>query len=102
MPASAPALTYVGGPTALVEWRGVRILADPTFDPAGTIYDLPGYTLRKLRGAAVQAGALGRVDAVLLSHEHHLDNLDRSGRAMLSGTKACARWRSASASRPRC
>ena len=26
---------------------------------------------------------LGRIDLVLLSHDHHFDNLDRAGRAML-------------------
>jgi L-ascorbate metabolism protein UlaG (beta-lactamase superfamily) len=31
-------LTYIGGPTALVELGGVRLLTDPTFDPAGTEY----------------------------------------------------------------
>jgi len=28
---------------------------------------------------------LGRVDAVLLSHDHHFDNLDAGGRAFLAG-----------------
>jgi len=59
------------------------MLTDPTFDPAGTVYELPAYTLHKLQGPAIEAGELGRVDVVLLSHEHHFDNLDRSGRALL-------------------
>jgi len=41
-------LTYIGGPTALLEWEGLRLLTDPTFDPAGTGYTPPTYTLRKL------------------------------------------------------
>jgi L-ascorbate metabolism protein UlaG (beta-lactamase superfamily) len=73
-------LTYIGGPTALIEYRGLRLLTDPTFDPAGTAYELPGYRLRKTQGPALAAAALGRVDAVLLSHDHHVDNLDRAGR----------------------
>jgi L-ascorbate metabolism protein UlaG (beta-lactamase superfamily) len=73
-------LTYVGGPTALLEYRGLRLLTDPTFDPAPTAYDLPGYTLRKTQGPALARAALGRLDAVLLSHDHHVDNLDRAGR----------------------
>ncbi|HZO98535.1 MAG TPA: MBL fold metallo-hydrolase [Gaiellaceae bacterium] len=80
-----PRLTYVGGPTALLEWRGLRLLTDPTFDPAGTSYDLGAYTLRKTQGPALAAAELGRVDAVLLSHDHHRDNLDDAGRAALAG-----------------
>jgi L-ascorbate metabolism protein UlaG (beta-lactamase superfamily) len=76
-------LTYVGGPTALLEWQGIRLLTDPTFDPAGTQYELPTYTLRKTQSPAVSADQLGRVDAVLLSHDHHFDNLDHAGRRLL-------------------
>ncbi|HZE05629.1 MAG TPA: MBL fold metallo-hydrolase [Solirubrobacteraceae bacterium] len=76
-------LTYLGGPTALLEWRGVRLLTDPTFDPAGTRYELPVYTLRKTQGPALASAAVGHVDAVLLSHDHHFDNLDHAGRAVL-------------------
>jgi L-ascorbate metabolism protein UlaG (beta-lactamase superfamily) len=36
MTTAAPRLTYVGGPTAILEWRGLRLLTDPTFDRAGT------------------------------------------------------------------
>jgi L-ascorbate metabolism protein UlaG (beta-lactamase superfamily) len=39
--------TYIGGPTALIEIDGLRFLTDPTFDPAGTTYETPVYTLRK-------------------------------------------------------
>lgn len=77
--------TYIGGPTALLEIDGLRLLTDPTFDPAGTSYETPVYTLRKTQGPALTPGAIGKVDAVLLSHDHHFDNLDRAGRAMLAG-----------------
>jgi L-ascorbate metabolism protein UlaG (beta-lactamase superfamily) len=76
-------LTYIGGPTALLEIGGVRLLTDPTFDPAGSEYPTPVYTLRKTQGPAVPLDALGRIDAVLLSHDHHFDNLDRVGRTAL-------------------
>ena len=76
-------LTYVGGPTALLEWQGRRLLTDPTFDPAGTSYELPAYTLRKTQPPAIAPEQLGRIDVVLLSHEHHFDNLDHAGRALL-------------------
>jgi L-ascorbate metabolism protein UlaG (beta-lactamase superfamily) len=77
--------TYIGGPTALFKWDGLRLLTDPTFDPAGTDYTLNLYTLKKREGPAIPAEKLGRIDAVLLSHDHHFDNLDRAGRAVLDG-----------------
>ncbi|HKU61860.1 MAG TPA: MBL fold metallo-hydrolase [Gemmatimonadales bacterium] len=79
-----PSLSYVGGPTALIEWSGARLLTDPTLDPAGTEYATPAYTLRKTMGPALGADALLPLDAVLLSHDHHFDNLDHAGRRLLS------------------
>src|SRR5262249_37093002 len=38
---------------------------------------------RKTQGPAVTAGALAPIDGVLLSHDHHFDNLDREGRRAL-------------------
>ncbi len=73
----------VGGPTALLELGGLRLLTDPTFDPAGTSYPTPLYTLHKLTGPALSPAQLGTIDTVLLSHDHHFDNLDGSGRRLL-------------------
>lgn len=81
-------LSYVGGPTALIEFAGARLLTDPTFDPAGTDYPTGAYTLHKHQSPAFAADALGRIDAVLLSHDHHFDNLDRAGRDLLAGMPA--------------
>lgn len=78
-------VTYIGGPTALIELGGLRLLTDPTFDPAGSEYPTPVYTLRKMQGPAADAAHVGPIDVVLLSHDHHLDNLDRAGRALLPG-----------------
>jgi L-ascorbate metabolism protein UlaG (beta-lactamase superfamily) len=75
--------TYIGGPTALLELGGLRLLTDPTFDPAGEEYPTAVYTLRKTSGPALGPESLGRLDAVLLSHDHHFDNLDRAGRVLL-------------------
>src|SRR6476469_7217649 len=71
-----------GGPTALFEYGGLRVLTDPTFDPPGE-YPVPGGQLTKLGHAAAAPGDLGRIDLVLLSHDEHPDNLDVSGRALL-------------------
>lgn len=77
-------ITHIGGPTALIEVGGWRILTDPTFDDAGRRYSFGWGTFsRKLAGPAIQAADLGQIDAVLLSHDHHEDNLDPAGRALL-------------------
>ena len=77
-------ITHIGGPTVLIELGGWRLLTDPTFDPPGRRYFFGlGTMSRKLRGPAIAPADLGRVDAVLLSHDHHDDNLDPAGRALL-------------------
>jgi len=79
-------VTHVGGPTALIEAGGWRLLTDPTFDPPGRRYRFGwGTSSRKLAGPAVAPADLGPIDAVLLSHDHHGDNLDPAGRALLPG-----------------
>jgi len=77
-------LTHIGGPTVLIEVAGWRLLTDPTFDPPGRKYTFGwGTSSRKTVGPALQPDELGRIDAVLLSHDHHGDNLDDAGRALL-------------------
>jgi L-ascorbate metabolism protein UlaG (beta-lactamase superfamily) len=79
------AVTYLGGPTVLLEYAGLRILTDPTFDEPGSYPDPDGgQALVKTRGPALQPEQLGPVDLVLLSHHHHEDNLDTAGRAFLA------------------
>jgi L-ascorbate metabolism protein UlaG (beta-lactamase superfamily) len=73
-------LTVIGGPTALIEFGGFRLITDPTFDGPGD-YPLPHVTLKKTSRPALTADQLGTVDAVLLSHDQHADNLDNAGRA---------------------
>jgi L-ascorbate metabolism protein UlaG (beta-lactamase superfamily) len=80
-------ITLIGGPTALIEIDGFRILTDPTFDAPGTAYQLPHVKLEKLAGPALSAEAVGPVDAVLLSHDQHSDNLDNSGKDFLVKAK---------------
>jgi L-ascorbate metabolism protein UlaG (beta-lactamase superfamily) len=77
-------LRLVGGPTALIEYGGLRLLTDPTFDPPGD-HPRPGtnIVLRKLQSPAIPLEDVLPIDVVLLSHDHHADNLDPSGRAML-------------------
>jgi L-ascorbate metabolism protein UlaG (beta-lactamase superfamily) len=81
---SVVSITHIGGPTALIEVGGWRLLTDPTFDPPGGSYRFGwGTGSRKTAGPSVAATELGSIDAVLLSHDHHDDNLDPAGRALL-------------------
>ncbi len=79
-----PVFTYIGGPTLLIEIGRVRFLTDPTFDPAGSRYAAGPVRLEKTSGPAAGPDALPVVDAVLLSHDQHLDNLDDTGRVYLT------------------
>ena len=72
-------VTFFGTATMLLEIGSVRLLTDPVFDPPGRRYSVlavAGY--RRVLPPPDPSG-LGRVDAVLLSHDHHGDNLDDSG-----------------------
>jgi len=82
-----PEITYVGGPTALINFHGMRFLTDPTFDPHGGNYVAGPVTLTKISDPVVGLDALGAIDYVLLSHDQHFDNLDHAGRKMLSQAK---------------
>src|SRR5262249_31417690 len=67
---------------------GVRLLTDPTFDAAGGDYQTGPVTLRKLTGPAIVREDLGHIHIILLSHEHHSDNLDLSGRDVVADAKS--------------
>jgi L-ascorbate metabolism protein UlaG (beta-lactamase superfamily) len=69
----------VGGPTALLEYAGLRWLTDPTFSAPGA-YD---GGLVKITGPAITIDELGGIDVVLVSHDQHADNLDPAGRDLL-------------------
>jgi hypothetical protein len=44
-------ISYVGGATCVLEFGGVRLLTDPTFDPAGRDYTRGPVTLAKTERA---------------------------------------------------
>ena len=79
-------VTYIGGPSCVLEFGGVRFLTDPTFDPAGEGYTTGPVTLHKLAGPGLDADSV-IFDYVLLSHDHHADNLDNAGRKILGKAK---------------
>lgn len=73
----------IGGPTAVVKIGGVQFLVDPTFDPPRGYEDGGVEVVSKLAGPAVPFDSLRPIDAVLLSHDQHPDNLDVTGRTVL-------------------
>jgi L-ascorbate metabolism protein UlaG (beta-lactamase superfamily) len=77
-------ITHIGGPTVLIEAAGWRLLTDPTFDRPGLRYGFGwGSHSTKLAGPSVGPDQLGEIDAVLLTHDQHDDNLDPAGRELL-------------------
>jgi L-ascorbate metabolism protein UlaG (beta-lactamase superfamily) len=72
-------VTWIGGPTVLLEYGGLTILTDPTFDGPGEYPDPEGTALVKTHGPGIAARDLPPVHLILLSHHEHEDNLDHSG-----------------------
>jgi L-ascorbate metabolism protein UlaG (beta-lactamase superfamily) len=79
-------ITLVGGPTAVLDIDGFRIVVDPTFDPPQSYSreDVP-ITMVKTAGPAFTPEELDPVHLVLASHEHE-DNLDHAGRVFLANS----------------
>jgi L-ascorbate metabolism protein UlaG (beta-lactamase superfamily) len=76
-------ITHLDTAMVLIEVGGFRFLTDPVFDSAGTDYHHGPIHLQKTSAALLQPQQLGVIDAVLLSHDQHADNLDHGGRAFL-------------------
>ena len=81
---STTAVTYLGGPTALLEWAGLKIITDPTFDPPQSYSDPDETTLVKTAGPGLSRDTVGPVDLVLLLHHGHKDNLDWEGLELIA------------------
>ncbi|NUT33660.1 MAG: MBL fold metallo-hydrolase [Hamadaea sp.] len=81
---STVTVTHIGGPTTLIRIGEWTLLTDPTFDPPGGVYAFGwGTSSRKLAGPALALADLPHIDAVLLTHDQHGDNLDTAGRTLL-------------------
>ena len=74
---------YIGGPTAILTIGGLRLMTDPTLDPAGKSYISSGGKIILDKVQSPSTTAIGKIDVVLLSHDQHPDNLDTAGRALL-------------------
>lgn len=86
----APTLdvTHIGTATAILEINGVNFLTDPFFSPAGSSWEVGRrVTLKVTEDPALRLDQLPVIDAVLLSHEDHPDNLDELGRRLLDGRR---------------
>ena len=76
--------THFDTAMTLIEVGSLRLLTDPVFDQAGSRFDHGPVHLEKTSEPMITPTALGCLDAVLLSHDQHGDNLDHAGRAILS------------------
>ena len=89
-------VTHFGTATTLIEVAGVRLLTDPVFDPRGTHHDFGfGFGSTKTYATAGSAAAIGDVDAVLITHDQHGDNLDATGRELMDRAPRIITTRSA-------
>ncbi|KAH7350050.1 beta-lactamase superfamily domain-containing protein [Plectosphaerella cucumerina] len=84
---SSVSMTFIGTATAILEIDGVKFLTDPFFSPAKTdfVHETAGYRLFNHHDPALTLSELPPIDAILLSHEDHWDNLDDLGRRLLDG-----------------
>ncbi|KAJ3530032.1 hypothetical protein NM208_g6112 [Fusarium decemcellulare] len=79
-------ITHIGTATAILNIDGITFLTDPFFSPAGSTWpSASGVPLKVHDDPALKMNELPHIDAVLLSHENHPDNLDELGRQLLNG-----------------
>lgn len=80
-------ITHIDTACVLININGFKIITDPTLDKKDGFF--PQYVSRPLAFSkkyidpALSIAEIGKVDLVLLSHDHHSDNLDKSGRAFI-------------------
>jgi L-ascorbate metabolism protein UlaG (beta-lactamase superfamily) len=77
-------ITHISTACVLLEVGSVRILTDPVFDTGERDYSFgaPWVGATRTADPALPAEAIPPLDAILLTHPHHLDNLDDGGRAL--------------------
>ncbi len=82
------AITHSSTACVLLEIDSVRILTDPVLDGGFKRYRLgPAAWATRYVGPALNPDQIPPLDAVLLSHSHHLDNLDEGGMAVVRRAK---------------
>ncbi|OOF94301.1 hypothetical protein ASPCADRAFT_51943 [Aspergillus carbonarius ITEM 5010] len=81
-------VTHIGTATAILEINGINMITDPFFSPAGTSFPITSnFSLDVDDDPALRLDQLPIIEAVLLSHEDHVDNLDDLGRRLLDGRR---------------
>ncbi|GAB1743528.1 hypothetical protein NU219Hw_g458t1 [Hortaea werneckii] len=80
-------ITHIGTATSIVSVDDVNFLTDPFFSPQGSQWNWEKLVLQNTESPAMRLEHLPRIDAVLLSHEDHPDNLDELGRQLLDGRR---------------
>lgn len=118
-PKTTLTITHITTATAILNIDGINFLTDPYFGTEGShVSDVdwqkarlkedfgldaapPPGTLTNRQGPALQLHDLPPIDAVLLSHEDHIDNLDPEGRKLLDGRKVYTTMDGAKNLRPR-
>jgi L-ascorbate metabolism protein UlaG (beta-lactamase superfamily) len=77
-------ITHISTACVLIEIGSVRILTDPVFDSGERYYSfgLPFVGATRFLDATLRPEEIPELDAILLSHPHHPDNLDDGGRAL--------------------
>ncbi|KAL1872403.1 hypothetical protein Daus18300_004373 [Diaporthe australafricana] len=98
---STISVTHIGTATAVLSIDGINFLTDPFFSPAGTEYDAGVAILKNSTSPALNLDSLPPIDAVLLSHEDHWDNLDDIGRQLLDARRVLTTRDGASKLAPR-
>jgi L-ascorbate metabolism protein UlaG (beta-lactamase superfamily) len=84
-------ITHIDTACVLININGFKILTDPTLNKRDGF--LPQYVSsplafsKKYIDPALSIDEIGKVDLVLLSHDHHSDNLDKNGRAFIKTVK---------------
>lgn len=81
-------ITLLGTATAVLQIGSLKLLTDPALDPAGAYYSFGfGTGSTKTLSPNFSPEILDNTEIVLLSHDHHDDNLDKAGRAFLPKVK---------------
>ena len=80
-------ITHIDTACVLININGFKILTDPTLNKRDVFF--PQYVSRPLAFSkkyidpALTTEEIGNIDLVLLSHDHHSDNLDKKGKAFI-------------------
>ncbi|KAG9193871.1 hypothetical protein G6011_03906 [Alternaria panax] len=77
-------ITHIGTATAILDIDSITFFTEPFFSPASTEWNDVA-ALKVHDDCALKLEHLPQIDAVLLSHENHPDNLDEFGRRLLDG-----------------